>query len=294
MRPYLTKLQRGVSRLATVDQTEVCPLSRGIMSQSLSEPLQPGLRFFRPPIPAQSTASLTVRLPAQLRWQPYRLTTFPACHTTEAGPAFSPVAPRRRNPKFQRVNQPRTFWFEPNSIWLGNSNEVYQQFTYVDHFSQPCSAFPAVGERPRVYLTAPACPKRPGATLLEELHTPPLPVTHVFLGYCWSYSRFTVLAAKLTRPNNDTPSFRSYRCANPLPMAAQELHTSPRPVGGDDAADWAGPDGNQVYTVRSIGRKGRYHASQKKNMGCSPEGPHTQLLEIDPRAFTAVDARNVG
>ncbi|SOE72227.1 hypothetical protein SAMN05446635_4397 [Burkholderia sp. OK233] len=61
------------------------------MSQPLSEPLQPGVRFFRPPIPAQSTASLTVRLPATSGWQPYRLTAFPACHTTDVGSAYSPV-----------------------------------------------------------------------------------------------------------------------------------------------------------------------------------------------------------
>ena len=84
----------------------------------------------------------------------------------------------------------------------------------------------------------------------EELHTPPLPVTHVFLGYCWSYSRFTSSPGHQARQNNDTPSFRSYRFTNPLPLRAQELHTSPRPVGGDEAADWAGPDGNQVRTMR--------------------------------------------
>ncbi|CAH2812544.1 MAG: hypothetical protein CBHOC_5411, partial [uncultured Caballeronia sp.] len=33
MHPHLTKLQRIVSRLATVNQTEVCSLSRGMMSQ---------------------------------------------------------------------------------------------------------------------------------------------------------------------------------------------------------------------------------------------------------------------
>ncbi|RDK12278.1 hypothetical protein DN412_01670 [Cupriavidus lacunae] len=33
------------------------------MSQPLSEPLQPGVRFLQPPIPAQPTAFLTVRLP---------------------------------------------------------------------------------------------------------------------------------------------------------------------------------------------------------------------------------------
>ncbi|AUT67274.1 hypothetical protein C2L64_02120 [Paraburkholderia hospita] len=62
------------------------------MSQPLSGPLQPGLRFFRPPIPARSTAFLTVRLPAIFRRQPYGLTTFPACHTTDLGSASPPVA----------------------------------------------------------------------------------------------------------------------------------------------------------------------------------------------------------
>jgi hypothetical protein len=111
-------------------------------------------------------------------------------------------------------------------------------------------------------------------------------VTHVFLGYYWSYSRFTTLTVKLTRPNNDTPSFRSYQFANPLPMTAQELHTSPRPVGGDEAADWAGPDGNQVNPMRSIGRDGPNHASQ--NMGRNPEGPHTQLLESAPKGLKRI------
>ncbi|AVK72210.1 hypothetical protein BJN34_0135 [Cupriavidus necator] len=34
-----------------------------MMFQSLSGPLQPGIRFFQPPIPAQPTAFLAVRLP---------------------------------------------------------------------------------------------------------------------------------------------------------------------------------------------------------------------------------------
>ena len=29
------------------------------------------------------------------------------------------------------------------------------------------------------------------------------------------------------------------------------LQTTPRPVGGGEAADWAGPDGNQVNATRS-------------------------------------------
>ncbi|SPA03592.1 protein of unknown function (plasmid) [Cupriavidus taiwanensis] len=42
---------------------EVCPLSREVMFQPLSESLQSGVRFLQPPIPAQPTAFLTVRLP---------------------------------------------------------------------------------------------------------------------------------------------------------------------------------------------------------------------------------------
>jgi len=45
-------------------------------------------------------------------------------------------------------------------------------------------------------------------------------------------------------------AFRSYRVANPL-LKARELQTSIRPVGGDEAADWAGPDGNQAIAMRS-------------------------------------------
>uniref|UniRef100_A0A494G966 Uncharacterized protein n=1 Tax=Solanum lycopersicum TaxID=4081 RepID=A0A494G966_SOLLC len=57
------KQASSVSRLATKDQLEVCSLSRGMMFQPLSGPLQPGVRFLQPPIPAQPTAFLTVRLP---------------------------------------------------------------------------------------------------------------------------------------------------------------------------------------------------------------------------------------
>ena len=49
-----------------------------------------------------------------------------------------------------------------------------------------------------------------GATLSEKLHTPPLPVTHVLLGYCWSHSRFsTSQGCPPEKLNNDKPSLRS-------------------------------------------------------------------------------------
>ncbi|MCY1360878.1 hypothetical protein D9M69_475250 [compost metagenome] len=48
---------------ATKDHAEVCPVSREVMSQPLSEPLQPGFRFLCDPIPAQPTDPLAVHLP---------------------------------------------------------------------------------------------------------------------------------------------------------------------------------------------------------------------------------------
>jgi len=92
MRAYLTKLQRVVSRLATVDQTEVCPLSRGVMSQPLSRPLQPTFAFSVLPYLHNQQRPLRFACQPKDSWQPYRLTTFPACHTTDVGSAYPPVA----------------------------------------------------------------------------------------------------------------------------------------------------------------------------------------------------------
>jgi hypothetical protein len=40
------------------DLAEVCPLSREVLLHPLSTPLQDGLRFFRVPLPALSSACL--------------------------------------------------------------------------------------------------------------------------------------------------------------------------------------------------------------------------------------------
>ncbi len=54
-----------------------------------------------------------------------------------------------------------------------------------------------------------------GATLLEELHTPPLPVTHVFLGYRWSYSGSATNIKDWL--DNGKQSFRSVLWSNKYP-----------------------------------------------------------------------------
>jgi hypothetical protein len=53
-------------------QREVCPLARGVMSQPLSDPLQTGIRFLPPPLPAAPSAHLTTRFPSR---EGYGLTT---------------------------------------------------------------------------------------------------------------------------------------------------------------------------------------------------------------------------
>ncbi|MPW11608.1 hypothetical protein GCT19_40315 [Paraburkholderia sp. CNPSo 3155] len=70
----------SLNSFAPEHRTEVSALSREVMLQPLSGPLQPGIRFLRFLIPAQSTISLAVHLP---RGQLYGLTTFPFHHTTE-------------------------------------------------------------------------------------------------------------------------------------------------------------------------------------------------------------------
>ena len=79
----------------------------------------------------------------------------------------------------------------------------------------------------------------------EELHTPPLPVTHVFVGYCWSYSRFTSHAILLTWAEQWHAELALVLAAIRCPRA-RELHTTIRFVSGIEAANSAEPDGNQV------------------------------------------------
>lgn len=112
MRPYVIHLLRTDENARVSPSHKVCqPSCDGRPDGSLpafawgnvstlSGPLQPSIRFFRPPIPAPSTAFLAVRLPAILRRQRYGLTAFPACHTTDVGSAYSPTVQRRRNPTF--------------------------------------------------------------------------------------------------------------------------------------------------------------------------------------------------
>jgi hypothetical protein len=120
-------------------QLEVCPLSRGVMFQPLSGPLQSGIRFFQPPIPAQPTAFLTVRLPEPDR-APAAIRAYHVPHALHdrvraclfaGGPmATCPV---------QESGQPTTYLLVSAIQQLGHlrNYDVYQQFTFVAHIGQP-------------------------------------------------------------------------------------------------------------------------------------------------------------
>jgi hypothetical protein len=58
---------------APEDRAEVCSLSRGVMLQPLSVPLQRGIRFFRLLIPARPTTFLAVSLPRRAAIRAYHV-----------------------------------------------------------------------------------------------------------------------------------------------------------------------------------------------------------------------------
>jgi hypothetical protein len=140
---------------------------------------------------------------------------------TDLGSAYPPVALRRRSPNSKWASQPRTVWLEPDVASSFGSSLVTRFISSSLTLTLSASLAPrppCCWESPDRAPRGTGPPERPGATLSEELHTPSLPMTHVFLGYCWSYSRFTTLPTQQVRPNNDKPSFRSHHVANSPPQ----------------------------------------------------------------------------
>jgi hypothetical protein len=97
------------------DHAEVCPLSRRVMSQPVSSPLQTGIRFLRTPLPTAPTAFLAVRLPLQAALWAYPVPhEFPsgADPFLFAGGLLSMVAHVQKTTPY-RV----PFWFKPVSTF---------------------------------------------------------------------------------------------------------------------------------------------------------------------------------
>lgn len=108
-------------------------------AQPLSGPLQSGIRFLRFPLPTLPTAFLTVGLPQRGSY-----TGLP-CSAQFArdglGSAYPPVALVSVPPQLEKEG-PATFpfWVRPVSVFgLLRIDDVYQQFTCVNHTVQPCA-----------------------------------------------------------------------------------------------------------------------------------------------------------
>src|SRR5262245_45802932 len=158
---------------------EVSPLSRGVMSQPLSDPLQAGLRFLPRPLPAAPSAHLTAGLPSR---EGDGLTTLHRRNPRGLGPAFTPVAHHLRRMSLQHPDL-ATYRFGPSlSAPLARlCLRRLRRFTWVGHTTRPWSPTTAV-------LAVAISARAPIATLTDEdtlsrgLRTPPLPATHASVG----------------------------------------------------------------------------------------------------------------
>jgi hypothetical protein len=165
---------------------EVSSLSRGVISQPLSDPLRAGLRFLPRPLPAAPSARLAAGLPSR---EGDGLTTLHRRNPRGLGPAFTPVARHLRRMNLQHPDL-ATYRFGPSlSAPLAClCLRRLRRFTWVGRTTRPWSPTAAV-------LAVAASARASTAILTDEdtlsrgLRTPPLPATHASVGDCWQNSR---------------------------------------------------------------------------------------------------------
>ena len=183
---------------------EVSPLSRGVMSQPLSGPLQAGVRFLPRPLPAAPSVRLTVGLPSR---EGYGFTTLHRGNLRGLGPASTPVAHHLRRMKMEHPDL-ATYRFGPSlsaSLACLFLRRV-RQFTWVDLTTlswAPTALVLAVATSAHASVAIP----RDEDTLSRGLRTPPLPATHASIGDCWQNSRCRHLLWK----SNTFPAIPSCR-----------------------------------------------------------------------------------
>ncbi len=99
-------------------------------------------------------------------------------------PAYPPVTELSVYSQPKR-EQPATYLLAQacQRLWLGVIDDVSQQFTYVGHTIQP-SAPSALARAEVTFPSRFRCRPKTGAKLSQQLHTSPLPVMHVPVGYC--------------------------------------------------------------------------------------------------------------
>ena len=180
---------------------EVSPLSRGVMSQPLSDPLQVGLRFLPRPLPAAPSAHLAAGLPSR---EDDGLTTLHRWNPRGLGPALTPVALHLRRMSLQHPDL-ATYHFGPSlSAPLAClCLRRLRRFTWVGRTTRPWSPTAAV-------LAVAISARAPIATLAGEdtlsrgLRTPPLPAAHASVGDCWQNSRCRHLLLEEQHTSRDT------------------------------------------------------------------------------------------
>ena len=165
---------------------EVSSLSRGVMSQPLSDRLRAGLRFLPRPLPAAPSARLAAGLPSR---EGDGLTTLHRRNPRGLGPALTPVALHLRRMSLQHPDL-ATYRFGPSlSAPLARlCLRRLRRFTWVGHTTRPWS--------PTAVVLAVAASARASTAILTDedtlsrgLRTPPLPATHASVGDCWQNSR---------------------------------------------------------------------------------------------------------
>ena len=145
----------------------------------LSGPLQPGVRFFRDPLPATDAPDFTTRLVAPLSATLLRAYPVP-CNEHESGGPHLSAGDRfvSVSPPSRETSDHIPFWSEPVSRFGSlKLDGIYQWFTYVGPLTQPCassgSRLPESHDDPH---GASRTPK--GGYVVSALGTRSLPTSH--------------------------------------------------------------------------------------------------------------------
>ena len=180
---------------------EVSSLSRGVISQPLSGPLQTGFRFLPRPLPAAPSACLAASLPSR---EDDGLTTLQRKNPRGLGPALTPVALHLRRMSLQHPDL-ATYRFGPSlSAPLARlCLRRLRRFTWVGPTTRPWSPTAAV-LAVAISAHAPIATLTSEDTLSRGLHTPPLPATHASVGDCWQNSRCRHLLREEQHTSRDT------------------------------------------------------------------------------------------